>query len=390
MARTRSRTEMSPGGKSWKNSNTPISQVPVVLSQGTCHDSVGYPTDHSLDILSRSRLDCLANGTNGKLGVGRRSVENYVPAYLRTSLPYADSAGFFPISSPTAESAAVTAAARSNPSRPAVNLPLAVAELKDLPQTVKSIGDLIRSSKGRGRSGMDIPYKLGSANLTWSFGIAPLISDVKRLFLFQKAVDNKIKELRNLRDKGGIRRRVKLHSDQTSTTQTGINFESNMWSALNAVRTTTFLIDQWATIRWRPNDLTSLPRDEAELRSKAARLVLGLEADSLYTTAWNLVPWSWMTDWFVNVGDYLEAQNHSVHSTCEKINIMTHYRAYATFTNINKPSWVTGLDECTLASEWKMRRIFTSLPGITASVPLIEGHRLGILASLAVTRGKRR
>lgn len=365
-----------------------------------CSDVVdGTRNDHTLSIshLNKGASYERLSGTDGNPSVGwYYSFSGYVPAYYRG----ASAPPHLPISLPAPAEAATALLARSNPSRPAVSLPVAIGELKDIPGMLRDIGnDLIRSKKVI----KNYHQQVGSHYLAGLFGWAPLISDILKLTQFQESVDRRSKEFSRLYSNKGLKRRLTI-AENSNTQQSNITVES-MIATINCRVNTTTKGKVWGTVRWLP---TSLPpggsRSDATYRRMAQGVVLGLGARFNATDwsktkarndfwsdaadAWQLMPWSWMVDWFANTGDYLNAHRNTVPAMSSRINIMTTTETIATYTRLPGNDWAQG-GGATLTRKDLAR---SQVPGavLTANLGFLTKGQVSILGALAVQRLPRR
>lgn len=246
----------------------------------------------------------------------------------------------------------------TNPSRPVVDLPVFVAELRDFPRLLKLEGDtLIR--------------RAGSANLSYHFGWAPLISDLGNLLSFSDQVAKRERELRDMH-KSGLRRRRTLYRESfLSPFNSTIN---SLGLLVQASYQRTTLSETAGFVEWFP---TTLPPSTPEAyRSLARRAVLGLTID--LATAWELIPFSWLIDWCSNVGDFLQANRNIVGARHGPVQIMHHMKTTSFWpgnSNVSRHDWEL---------ETKERRVLT--PSLSAYLPFLSLRQLSILGSIGVTR----
>lgn len=357
----------------------------------TCVDIVdGTRNDHTLAITHNrvERIDRVNGEQNPGNTVNNKVFKNYVPDLYRGSQ--------FPthLSIPKLSDAAqaTTAKARSNPSRPVVNLPVAIAELKDLPGLVKYLGtELVQRRKTR----HNFHNQVGDAYMSGIYGIAPMISDIKGLLNFQTHVQRRAQELERLYSKGGLKRRIRLTEESATSTKANVPI-NNAVATLSARRQDVTTITQWATVRWLPTELPPSTLSKKGYEDQAKGLVLGLgrnatqlqarnDAWSDLSDIWNLMPWSWMVDWFSNVGDYLDSKRNSVPAQSSRINVMTTTKTIRTFTRIpGTNSWASG-GGASFSKETKTR---SQHPGtaVSANLPFLSGGQLSILGALALQR----
>jgi hypothetical protein len=114
--------------------------------------------------------------------------------------------------SPSDAFVATTTVAKTNPSRPSVDLPVALFELKDFPQLFKSAGK---------------PFfkKVAGANLSYEFGIKPLASDLAKLIMFSDILDKRVIELKRLAERG-LRRRIDVGTYEATQVHNGVVVQS--------------------------------------------------------------------------------------------------------------------------------------------------------------------
>jgi hypothetical protein len=270
-------------------------------------------------------------------------------------------------------------AARTNPSRAHVSLPTFLGELRDwadLPRQLRSFlqGGLIR--------------KAANANISYRFGIAPFVADLRKLLDFTAAVEKRLAELKRLQKDGYIRRRVLLGY------RTGVPRVENKWlqtlyATVTARRTTTFTMERWATIRWNISDGYVLPSTDASRLAFARRLCAGINGFGALETAWELIPWSWLIDWFFGIGTYLKAYNNSVSCYPSNLCYMRTITSESTYviTGATKGLTVTpGLESQVTKERVILPTALVYLP--TPRVPAFSAGQLSILGSLAVGKNK--
>lgn len=338
------------------------SNVNRIDYNSTCVDTTGSPRlDHTLSI---SRFRANVEPINGRHVVGGTGLEfsNFDP----TSANIWGASNHLTLTHPVSNTDAATQVlARTNPNKYAVNGPVSFLELRELPLLLKKQGDNI------------IEHAAGGY-LTWQFGWKPLISDLKKLLDFNGLVDKKVKELEHLYQRGGLHRKRSFGTVHTELVTPYV--EQSAWGVslpykLKAVTSK----EKWATVRWSPTVLP--PRDKASLRRQAIQIVYGLELSP--SNVWEATPWSWLVDWFSNVGDYLSIYNGvvpvkpSVPCVMERTTTVRHY------TPDNFSSGITG-GNATSTYQTELRSLVGA--GLTASIPFLTGRQLSILGSLAILR----
>lgn len=213
-----------------------------------------------------------------------------------------------------------TMAARLNPSRPAVDLGVSAAELIGAP--VKLVGTLGSVLKSRGRKplrGINLPTTWndpGTDYLRLQFGLMPIIRDAQKLLQLTNEIDKKIEKIRRLKEHGYLRSSSKKFP-KVYTSTISENFRDGVGGLWNvtSVRTT----KRWCTLYYTAIT-DNLPETDAETRRMANSILYGTKLDG--STLWNVMPWSWMIDWFSNFGEYIESQRNTIGAKLSKSIVM--------------------------------------------------------------------
>lgn len=260
---------------------------------------------------------------------------------------------------------ATQAVARTNPSRPYVDVPVTVLELGDITQLLKKEGENLISA-------------LGGYNLKVQFGVAPLTNDLYKLLDFQDQVSRRVAEMEKLKSTKGLRRTVVL--DNLSKTEA----LPVVWQSQDAfINTPTERLSNRVIkghTRWTPDvDLSKLPVPSQVALAK--RAVLGLTVD--FATLWEATPWSWLIDWGFALGDFLKAKRNIIPATCQSVTLMRHTTSVIPIPQV---------DYGTLHRMYGGQAVFETKERYTAPVaptahfPFLTENQMGIVASLAVTR----
>ncbi|UJQ85603.1 MAG: putative maturation protein [Suhnsivirus montiscola] len=265
---------------------------------------------------------------------------------------------------PSTDYLATLAAARTNPSRPTVNVPSFIGELKDLPGAIRDQGE--KSFKWARSDSVGV-----------QFGILPMVSDVMKLMNFHDGVARRSDELDRLQSGNGLKRRVRLKSTGKVTTSLGKPGDAS------AIAVTSTRHSVYATLRWKSAGNFQFPPSGSRERSNyVKRLLLGVTRENdVYASAlvaWNLLPWSWMADWFGNVGTYLEANmNQSIASpaeiwVCRSSATVHKVRAYGT--------------SCAHSLVTKSRE--SGSVSLEASLPIIGPKKMSILGGIGLQKAR--
>lgn len=206
----------------------------------------------------------------------------------------------------------------ASPTRPRAGLTIALAELKREGLPRLSSDSLLALLKGR-------PQRLlkgaGSDYLNWQFGWLPIISDVQDLAKSVMTADDLLSQL--YRDDGRIVRRRRGDPEErilseTTVLSTGYGIPSLAYqmypkgagrieTVTKVTRATWF---SGAFMYHLPSNVT--PLGKLHKLAVEARYLYGLGLSAI--DVWNLVPWSWLVDWYTNVGECLSTFSDQIYN----------------------------------------------------------------------------
>jgi len=272
--------------------------------------------------------------------------------------------------------------AKTNPGKPKVSIPNFLAELRDVPKMLES--GWFKQIQSNGRSANKV-QRFGSAYLEGSFGWGPLISDTLKAFDWFKDVQKRLNFLDRTYSARGASGRMDFGNASGSHTQIGRNM---IWGYGDTEHQ--WDLSQWGTVQWKA--IGSPPADNLSRRYKEFLRYFGVGALTP-TQVWNAIPWTWMNDWFFNVGDYLQATDNSYGVI--PVNIWRHLRLHTSHNDVNVvahqgmcPSEDTitpGAGSVTFKS---YRRISAPAPNIEFSLPILNGGQIATATSL-IAQAKR-
>nr|UHM27619.1 MAG: maturation protein [Fushun levivirus 2] len=267
---------------------------------------------------------------------------------------------------------AVQVLAGTNPSRPMIDLPVSIFELRELPDLVRSLGNNLIKRWAKG-------------TLMREFGWTPLASDYNNLLKFAQSTSNRMELLKKL-SKAPMTRKVHLYDSIVTGPKSNWTVNSTpprLFTTVESQTTTTRKI--WGYTTWTPDveQFNKIAQYDPTFKFLSRKIVLGATVDA--STLWNALPWSWLADWFGNIGDYLVANRNLVPCSpdmpaiCETITTKCQ-TAILTCGFADKgslPSTFTRLSK-------NRYRASAALP--SAHLPLLTQRQVNILASLAVLR----
>lgn len=351
--------------------NYPQTDVRVYADRSVCKDSTGRDADHDLDIDHESRLIDPLNGERFTSPTAGRKFSNYLAPGQLVSLSHLTTPG-----APSFGVAGTTVLARTHPGRADVSLPVFIAELRDLPNMLRSAGEFLRGRTIRG-----LRRKLAGEYLSYNFGWSPLFSDLRKMMQFQASVDKRAQELKRLYSKGGLKRRIRI-GNWSNHQEDNPTIDSVTGIVITTRRSVDTAVKMWGTVRWRPAALPVTITNEA-LRKQAENAIFGKSLQVV--DAWNLIPWSWLVDWFGNIGDFLEAHNNRIPCYPGPINVMKTTETNVHWTRTDSNNWVKGGNShATLRT--LQRRITSGT--MEADFSFLSNRQFSILGALGVTRAR--
>lgn len=378
------RHEYIPDGSILHEASNPQDTFGVAKYRKLTSDVVGDPgNDHPFTVEERDGRDFNPLNTPKTWIYGNHKFDyhNLLPAYY-----YAD--GHVPPSKPQPSigTLATTLLARSNPSREEVSIPNFIYELKDLPgmfRDLKRLRPVLRNLRHRHSSALS---GVASQYLGWEFGWKPLISDLSQLLQFQAQVDRRSQELRRLYSGSGLKRRLNLWED-VNTSEAYRTVESGAGFAISSRIKILTRRRVWGTVRWIP---TVVPRDigNQQLGRTARRLVHGLHHNGIDASqAWEALPFSWLADWFGNMGEFLQSTRNDIPATHGPCNIMTLTESYAEW--VRDDPWMQDLKGADGRVILRTKERAQSNGTLSAHLPFATARQFSILAALNLQRKKR-
>lgn len=302
---------------------------------------------------------------------------------------------------------------RTRPGNPQASLGQFLVELRDLPKAGgKEIWKSVRKVHLRdlGRTllaTLNVFRSLGSEYLNYEFGWRPFVSDVRKAYYLWQNIDKEMARL--IRENGrGIHRRATLESE-TTTTQT--TYSSNIAYAYVGGPPPNWFLDGHSDLKYTIVKTTRcwyaakysyyIPDVSSSMWNARARLALfgALPTPELL---WEVIPWSWLVDWFGNVGDIISNVSYNAvdNLTCKYSFVMKHtthdqmafchsMHERQVKTPSNPREW-DSLDNhfwSRLKVESKARLGGNNPFGLGVQLQSLTARQLAILAALGVSRG---
>lgn len=354
-----------------------------------CFDTVGDP--HNPHYLMIERNDPIVGRSYG-------TISNYyeVSGWYLTELPPNGRCNSFTdvqnrTNCPSIDDAAIEGMAKTNINHPNVDVVVFLVELRDLPDMIRHIGNrIMRLSKAIKNGFKDRSYNLenyAEDALALQFGWQPLLQDLGKMLDFVADTQKRVDYVKRLASDRGLRRKQTVYKLQTDVGSKE-KYVSGLYYCDTKVRYNLVEeVEQWTSTHWKYVGEHSLPDNDEDTLTLARRLVWGYGHGIDIATIWNALPWSWLIDWFWNVGDFWEAHRNTIPVQCTEVCVMTHYRCYAKdFEYTSNPHGATFVLNEAALNDVKTRHVGSVTATPTLSLPFINGKQLSILSALAVTR----
>lgn len=296
---------------------------------------------------------------------------------------------------------------KARPGNPMASTAQFLIELRDLPRVP---GALLGVTK--------VPFKkvpavllgrlgdyreLGSEYLNVVFGWKPFVSDLRKMYNLQKRVDRQLAQI--IRENGKYIRRRATISNSSVTTQTlptvypsafvNVRGAPPSWAngKTHYVKTSSESEKYWFSGSFR----YYIPDIGTSQWTRRATLAL-FGATPSPETLYQVLPWSWLVDWFSNVGDvvsnvspnavdnltlrYSFIMRHTTKTTEWKAQVYQQgfTNQYNTWPRVDQ-SFVS-----TSKVETKSRIGGGNPFGLNVSLPSLSGGQLAILAALGISR----
>lgn len=297
--------------------------------------------------------------------------------------------------------------AKSNPNVSHFSLATFVGELKDwIPdssslknikanwnwaQTLKTIPQALRET------GHKMIQQGSRGYVSYRFAVKPFLNDLDTVAELQKAFLRKLKQLTALRDNKELRRNMTLASDEQSSLSDPFSVESGQLFS-QAVKLRNASMKTWGSVAWKVDPAFVFPdqteRDILGLTAMdrlAIDLTTGMNGYEAIKTVWNLCPWSWLVDWFADVGGLIDACNNRVPVKPTRICIMRKLSLKDTYTVVQTQPWITWNGDYWARVVIKERYLAANpIIPLNVALPIFDGSKWSILGALFGSKRKHR
>jgi hypothetical protein len=357
----------------------------VNSAQHFARDSVGWEDNYPLDF----------DFQNYEGGTMNQAYSGYFTSWFYNWVPEILRAGFnlshlhTPSDSDVDPYYATKAVARSNPSKPYVDLPVEIGQMHEVAGLLKRTDPRLAGEISAGVGLGGIPNRAAGHYLAYSFGTIPIAQAIYGLATAHGVINKRVKEVRRL-VASGMRKTMQM--DLSSAQSREYWYIDTAHSTAGGYFDIATLAEVRAHVRWglypgafqgheTPDQM------DAEIRALSRRAVTGGHFDLF--SAWQLIPFSWLLDWFLGIGDYLESQRNVVNALLKEVTIMRHRKTWAKYKGETyEPGGGAStmrIAPINMVRESKSRRFSFPSP-LTAHLPLLGSREVTTIASIAMTR----
>lgn len=285
------------------------------------------------------------------------------------------------------------AMAVSNPNRPILDVGIVAQDIWEFPKLCK---DIFAFGLGILKRPSNLMRARGKEYLTYEFGLAPTISDLQTALDLVNAVEKRRQVLAALQRRG-VSRTTRFGTSNggkaskanppsyQSATQTYTSFVTSFYGPNVSCQVSyNKRVECWVSTVYTLDDDSWLHHpDGGPLDQARAALALGPNQAS---QIWELMPWTWLINWFSNVGDVFNANQNSLGASCTEACVMKHTWIHISDMHITNNAGWTGTSLAQLAptcDESKTRNVYLNpMPSLSFHLPFLDGGQLSILAAL--------
>jgi len=234
----------------------------------------------------------------------------------------------------------------------------------------------------RGTGFQTLSKKGASVLIATYFGVNPLLDDIRKLLKLQGQISKRVQELQKLHKAGGLRRTVEVFRGSNTLVWDSV-MQSNLGWYTAAARYACSEIVR-VHCRWLPS-ATFFPWETTPPASveTAWNALQGNTIDM--GTVWELIPWTWLIDWFGNVSDYLAASRNTVAASLSSVTVMRHISSEWNFnTDPAYPQGTAYLSPALVKVEDKDRVLSAVFP--EASLPFSHERQIATGGALTILK----
>lgn len=272
------------------------------------------------------------------------------------------------------------ALANANPNAPKIDLLAEIFELKDFPGMLRDLGRVL----ARRVRPSDVP----GGYLAYRFGWAPLFSDLYTLLHLAEAIEARKKELLAAAQGSGNRLSRTIARNTGSVGLFGnAEFFNTVGPNSQLFATAGWILDYYEKWWYTARQKLISPLHAKTLDTDALWSVLGLDLSA--ATLWEELPWSWLIDYFVNVGDALSINRGWLKFKIDRLNVMCSQYIEGSI-NVKYVAEGLSIVPGQLVKSRKYRTQPLPVPQLIAFRPYLPASSRKIVGSLVTSRALRK
>lgn len=353
----------------YQTSGELIAQTFEKVSDNSSSGSGPYPPKSGSLIRKTNRLGRVNGTLQGSIASNWYQYYNYAPNFLRGANT-GPSAYFMSWNVLKTQALATMMA-----SQPIVDLPTFIYELRELPAMIRDAGNAVRTGF---KTAAKNP---GGAYLSYSFGWSPLISDLRKLINLGQEIDKRAEQLKRWKRQN----RAEGSLGSSTAFSTDSKRVSNGRAVFNCSVDYFHKTRAWYTAKFTEFNTSAL-RDNGSLSSFAT----ALGSRQPLSTVWNSLPWTWLIDYFVNVGSFIAAYNNTAYYDLDFLCIMqrTECKSDAKISiEHTYPSLRVTTQPSYKHVAWERRVYYDQIPAIGFK-PILTGGQIANIAALLASRSR--
>jgi hypothetical protein len=259
--------------------------------------------------------------------------------------------------------------ATTHPFAPVFSVPVAIKELAEVAGMFKL------AAKG-------FASYVGGQYLNYRFGWKAFIRDIQTLHGITKEIEKRFLDFNHLLEHGNTRKRRTLGVTGGRTGGANTTLHSAYGRIVRGTTYGTWAMRTYGTVTWGVNGERLVPVDDLKRFNLAVQTIFDLgEIDA--PTLYELVPFSWLVDYFYTIGDALHSQHMKYNITPYDVCIMRHWLHRVRHVPLSYDSDITINKSGQFVREIKTRDVVnpTSTPILTFD--LLRGDRWKVILALA-------
>jgi hypothetical protein len=288
--------------------------------------------------------------------------------------------------------------AGANISTPAVSIPSFLGELPELPTAFRNFGRKQLANDG-------LAKHAAAVNLGWRWGIAPLWNDFNTFVAGIDDINARLEKLRRLRTDEFYSSTVNLSRGSytgPTTYNNWLYYSNGLLVSSDSV--TNYSYKEWGSAQYYVRFNTVLPPVLQEHNVDpltwhlpvtdglwAQQRRLGLTPYEALAAAWELLPWSWLADWFFGVSAFINASRNELNLGVRNVCLMRKFRSETVHT-INRTYSSPQLGFCLpplTTQTLKTRYPLSGQSSVLSTEPFFSPAKWGIIASLLALASKK-